>query len=52
MAAFKEQYGYDLPAPPQTRQQLKDIAAYFQGNNFDTVDGEPDSGVVLHLWSS
>jgi multiple sugar transport system substrate-binding protein len=49
MAAFKAQYGYDLPAPPATLQQLKDIAAYFHGKNFDTVDGEPDSGVVLHL---
>ena len=33
MAAFKAQYGYDLPAPPQTLQQLKDIAAYFNGKN-------------------
>ena len=49
MAAFKAQYGYDLPAPPATLQQLKDIAAYFHGKNFDTVDGEPDSGAVLHL---
>lgn len=48
-AAFKAQYGYDLPAPPATLQQLKDIAAYFYGKNFDSVDGEPDSGVVLHL---
>ena len=49
MAAFKAQYGYDLPAPPTTLQQLRDIAAYFHGKNFDTVDGEPDSGAVLHL---
>ena len=49
MAAFKAQYGYDLPAPPKTLQQLKDIAAYFHGKNFDTVDGEPDAGAVLHL---
>ena len=49
MAAFKAQYGYDLPAPPATLQQLKDIAAYFHGKNFDTVDDEPDSGAVLHL---
>jgi multiple sugar transport system substrate-binding protein len=48
-AAFKAQYGYDLPAPPATLQQLKDIAAYFHGKNFDTVDDEPDSGAVLHL---
>jgi multiple sugar transport system substrate-binding protein len=49
MAAFKAQYGYDLPSPPTTLQQLKDIAAYFHGKNFDTVDSEPDSGAVLHL---
>ena len=48
-AAFKGQYGYDLPVPPATLQQLKDIAAYFHGKNFDAVDGEPDSGAVLHL---
>jgi multiple sugar transport system substrate-binding protein len=48
-AAFKAQYGYDLPAPPATLQQLKDIAAYFHGKNFDAVDDEPDSGAVLHL---
>ena len=34
---------------PKTLQQLKDIAAYFHGKNFDTVDGEPDAGAVLHL---
>jgi multiple sugar transport system substrate-binding protein len=48
-AAFKAQHGYDLPAPPTTLQQLKDIAAYFHGKNFDTTDDEPDSGAVLHL---
>jgi multiple sugar transport system substrate-binding protein len=48
-AAFKAQHGYDLPSPPKTLQQLKDIAAYFHGKNFDTVDDEPDSGAVLHL---
>ena len=49
MAAFKAQYGYDMPVPPKTLQQLRDIATYFHGKNFDTVDGEPDSGAVLHL---
>jgi multiple sugar transport system substrate-binding protein len=48
-AAFKTEHGYDLPSPPKTLQQLEDIAAYFHGKNFDTVDGEPDSGAVLHL---
>jgi multiple sugar transport system substrate-binding protein len=48
-AAFKAEHGYDLPVPPTTLQQLKDIAAYFHGKNFDANDAEPDSGVVLHL---
>lgn len=48
-AAFKAQFGYDLPVPPKTLQQLKDIAFYFNGKNFDSGDAEPDSGAVLHL---
>lgn len=48
-AAFKEQYGYDLPVPPETWQQLLDIARYFDGKNWDDNDAEPDSGMVLHL---
>lgn len=48
-AAFKAQHGYDMPVPPKTLQQLKDIAAYFHGKNFDDGDAEPDTGAVLHL---
>jgi multiple sugar transport system substrate-binding protein len=48
-AAFKAEYGYDLPAPPATWQQLLDIARYFNGKNWDDKDAEPDSGMVLHL---
>lgn len=48
-AAFRQEHGYDMPAPPKTMQQLKDIADYFNGKNWDTNDPEPDSGVVLHL---
>ncbi len=48
-AAFEAEYGYAMPVPPATLQQLKDIAAYFNGKNFDDNDAEPDSGVVLHL---
>ena len=47
--AFKAEYGYDLPAPPKTWQQLLDIARYFNGKNWDANDAEPDSGMVLHL---
>ena len=48
-AAFKAEYGYDLPMPPKTWQQLLDIAKYFNGKNWDSSDAEPDSGMVLHL---
>jgi multiple sugar transport system substrate-binding protein len=48
-AAFKTEYGYDLPNPPQTWQQLLDISKYFNGKNWDATDADPDSGTVLHL---
>lgn len=48
-AAFKEEFGYDLPSPPKTWQQLLDISRHFNGKNWDASDGEPDSGTVLHL---
>ena len=47
--AFKAEYGYDLPNPPQTWQQLLDISKYFNGKNWDSNDAEPDAGTVLHL---
>ena len=46
---FKAEYGYDLPNPPQTWQQLLDVAKYFNGKNWDATDADPDSGTVLHL---
>ena len=48
-AAFKSEYGYDIPVPPRTWQQLRDVAAYFNGKNWDANDDEADSGMVLHL---
>ncbi len=48
-AAFKAAAGYDLPVPPQTWQQVLDIARFFAGKNWDSHDGQPDSGMVLHL---
>ena len=48
-AAFKEEYGYDIPVPPKTWQQVLDISNYFNGKNWDSGDDEPDSGMVLHL---
>ncbi len=48
-AAFKSRNGYDMPVPPRTWQQLLDIAQYFNGQNWDDNDAQPDSGMVLHL---
>ena len=48
-AAFKAEYDYDMPVPPSTWQQLRDVARYFNGKNWDDNDAEPDSGMVLHL---
>jgi len=48
-AAFKAAVGYDLPVPPQTWQQVLDIARFFGGKNWDSHDSQPDSGIVLHL---
>ena len=48
-AAFKEAAGYDLPVPPQSWQQVLDIARFFAGRNWDAHDSQPDSGMVLHL---
>lgn len=48
-AGFKAEFGYDLPNPPATWQQLLDISKYFNGKNWDDNDPDPDSGTVLHL---
>ena len=48
-AGFKREYGYQLPAPPKTWQQVLDIARFFTGKNWDANDSKPDSGMVLHL---
>jgi len=41
---FKEKYGYDL-APPKTWQQVRDIAEFFNGWDWDG-DGRKEYGVV------
>lgn len=48
MEAFAAEYGYDLPSPPQTWDQVIDLAQYFNGKDLDG-DGEPDSGITMHL---
>lgn len=47
-AAFRDQAGYDMPVPPTTWDQVIDVAAYFNGKDLDG-DGQPDSGVTMHL---
>lgn len=44
-AKFKEKYGYDLPVPPRTWEQVRDIAEFFNGWDWDH-DGHVEYGVV------
>jgi multiple sugar transport system substrate-binding protein len=44
-AKFKEKYGYDLPVPPRTWKEVRDIAEFFNGWDWDN-DGRPEYGVV------
>jgi multiple sugar transport system substrate-binding protein len=46
-AAFKHRYGYPL-AVPQTWDEFRDIAEYFNGKDLNG-DGQPGSGVSMHL---
>ena len=39
-AAFKAKYGYDLPSPPQTWEQHRDIAEFFTRKAGDKLKGE------------
>lgn len=45
--AFKKRYGYDLDVP-QTWQQFRDVAEYFDGKDLNG-DGQPDDGLTMHL---
>jgi multiple sugar transport system substrate-binding protein len=44
-ARFKAKYGYDLPVPPRTWKQVRDIAEFFHGWDWDG-DGIINYGVV------
>ncbi|HUC16473.1 MAG TPA: extracellular solute-binding protein [Acetobacteraceae bacterium] len=44
---FKQKYGYDLPAPPTTTQQMHDLADFFTGWDWNG-DGSKDWGMALH----
>lgn len=46
--AFEAEAGYPLPAPPETWDQVIDLASYFNGQDLNG-DGEPDAGITMHL---
>ncbi len=50
---FRKKYGYTLPDPPRTWEQVRDLAEFFNGRNFNAGtkldDGKPGSGISLHL---
>src|SRR5690606_19479676 len=46
-AAFQEEFGYELRVPT-TWDEFVDAASYFNGKDLNG-DGEPDSGVTMHL---
>jgi multiple sugar transport system substrate-binding protein len=48
-AQFKKEYGYSMPVPPKTWQEMLDISNFFNGKNWDSNDPDPDAGTVLHL---
>jgi len=47
-AKFKEKKGYDYNLPPKTWDELYDISEFFNGWDWNG-DGEPESGIVMHL---
>jgi multiple sugar transport system substrate-binding protein len=47
---FKAKYGYDLPNPPKTVDELIDASIFFQGKDWNG-DGKPDNGNVMSLKS-
>jgi multiple sugar transport system substrate-binding protein len=44
---FKAKYGYDLPVPPRTMDEMHDVADFFTGWDWNG-DGQPDWGIALH----
>lgn len=50
-AAFKEKYGYDLPNPPVTWDEYRDVAEFFTRASGETLAGETlDHDVYGHAW--
>ena len=47
---FKAKYGYDLPNPPKTIDELIDASEFFNGQDWNK-DGNPDYGISMMLTS-
>jgi len=45
---FWDKYGYELPVPPATWEELRDVAEFFNGWDWDE-DGSTDYGITMHL---
>jgi multiple sugar transport system substrate-binding protein len=45
---FQSEYGYALPVPPTTYQELRDVARFFHNKPFAPA-GARGSGIALHL---
>ena len=45
---FKEKYGYELPDPPKTWDEVRDCAEFFNGWDWNG-DGEPEYGLCQSL---
>jgi len=48
-AKFKAATGKAMPYPPKTWDDVMDIAAFFNGKNWDNNDPDPDNGIVMHF---
>lgn len=47
-ARFRAEMGRDLPVPPETWEDLAEVAEFFNGKDWNG-DGEPDYGITMHL---
>ncbi len=45
---FKQEYGYDLPAPPKTIDQLIDVSSFFNNKDWND-DGKDENGISVFL---
>jgi multiple sugar transport system substrate-binding protein len=45
---FQAEYNYALPVPPRTWEEFRDVAAFFNGKDYNR-NGTPGSGLTMHL---